>query len=80
MLVKLTPGVKFTNTFCTAFSYKSFSRRFLYLHFRFELLLVKEYWCKCSYKLLVKLTIVNTIQLFIYRFVGGKKYFSLQTF
>jgi len=28
----------------------------LYLHFRFELLLVQEYWYKCTHKMLVKLT------------------------
>jgi hypothetical protein len=29
---------------------------FLNLHFRFELLLAKEYWRKCAYKMLAKLT------------------------
>jgi hypothetical protein len=29
---------------------------FLYLHFRFELFLAQEYWRKCAYKMLVKLT------------------------
>ncbi len=38
--------------FCT----KVLCKAFLYLHFRFELLLAKEYWRKCAYKMLVKLT------------------------
>jgi hypothetical protein len=32
---------------------------FLFLHFRFELILAKEYWLKCAHKLLVKLTKVS---------------------
>ncbi len=34
-----------------------FHEAFLYLHFRFELLLEGEYWRKCAYKMLVKLDI-----------------------
>ncbi len=29
---------------------------FLYLHFRFELILAQEYWSKCAHKMLMKLT------------------------
>ncbi len=48
--------VNFTNILRAAFSYESFVRSFLYLHFRFELFLAQVYWGKCAHKLLVKLT------------------------
>jgi hypothetical protein len=37
------------------FYMKVLSKAFLYIHFRSELLLAKEYWHKCAYKMLVKL-------------------------
>ncbi len=39
---------------------KSFVRGFLYSYFRFELLLAKEYWRKCAYRKMVKLTTGRT--------------------
>jgi hypothetical protein len=62
-LINVTPsqaitGVNFTNILRALFWYKSFAQSFfvLTLHFRFELLLAKEYWRKCAHKMLVKLT------------------------
>jgi hypothetical protein len=40
---------------CGFFLRKFFCEAFLYLHFRFALLLSEEYWRKCTYKMLVKL-------------------------
>ncbi len=61
-----TAQVSILPTFYTRlFRTKVLREAFLYLNFRFELLLAKEYWRKCAYKMLVKLTPgVNPTQCF----------------
>ncbi len=44
------------------FCAKVLREAFLYLHFKFELLLAKEHWHKCAYKMLVKLTTAYSIR------------------
>ncbi len=51
----------YARVFCT----KVLCEAFLYSHLRFELFLAQEYWDKCSYKMLVKLTTgVNLANVF----------------
>ncbi len=59
-------GVNFTDILRVAFLYKSFAQSFLHLHFRFELLLAKEYWRKSAYKMLVKLTLGTSQMLLLH--------------
>ena len=52
-LVKLTPGVNFTNILRAAFLYASLFSGFLYLRLRFVFFWPKEIGAKAAYKMLV---------------------------
>ncbi len=54
LLLKLTPGVNFTNILRAAFCTKVSRKAFLCLDFRFDPFLAQEYWRKCAYKVLGK--------------------------
>ncbi len=50
----------YARLFCT----KILCEAFFNLHFKFDLLLAKEFWRKCAHKMLVKLTTVEEFQIF----------------
>jgi hypothetical protein len=56
-LVKMTPGVNFTNILRAAFMVrKYFAQPLLYLQFGFVILWQKDFGAKAAHKMLVKLT------------------------
>ncbi len=65
---------QFHQHFTCVFLYKVLCKIFMYLHIRFELFLVQEYWRKCAHKMLVKLPpSVKKFQLLLQTFSLQKK-------
>ncbi len=56
VILRSQQGVNFNNILRTAFMYESFMRSFFVLAVKVKLYLAQEYWRKCDYKMLVKLT------------------------